>query len=512
MKIYILIITVLVLCFNLCMSGADNRGRKLFVEDTYIYSTNMKRVHHYPRYYSGNPILRADRPWELNAQGDPYAAPFSGGVWYDEVDKKFKMWYSAGGGKHLGLITCYAESEEGIFWKKPMLDVVSGTNIVDTTEHDCVSVLLDKFETDPAKRYKMFVVEFNNRESVSMRLKYSADGIHWEKPVALSGEIYDRSGVYFDPFRGVYVLSLKTLNGIYRRSRNYLAEKDPELLVSLAHRTFDFTSDKFIRYWFKAEENDPRHPDFPEIRPQIYNHEAMPYEDILLGYFTVWQGPENNVCDQLRTQKRNEVLIGWSLNGRDWIRDSIPFLPVSPIKEAWNAGNVQSTNGNPLIVGDSLYFYVSGRFNNPEWESNFSTGLAMLRRDGFVSLHTGIEEGFLITAPVKLNDKHLFVNAEVEKDLRVAVLDEQGREIEGFSLRECNVIRNKNGTKLPITWKKKSNLSSLEGQKIQLKFKLSKGDLYAFWFSGQESGESGGYTAGGGPGLHDSGKDIIKID
>ena len=39
-------------------------------------------------------------------------------------------------------------------------------------------------------------------------------------------------------------------------------------------------------------------------------------------------------------------------------------------------GNVQSTAGNPLIVGDSLYFYVSGRYNSkPVHDSNFATAL-----------------------------------------------------------------------------------------------------------------------------------------
>lgn len=274
-----------------------------FVDTTFIEKTNLQRIHHSPVYYSGNPVLKADKKWELNINGDPYAAPFSGGVWYDEEEQKFKMWYSAGGGKLLGLVTCYAESFDGKVWIKPELDVVPGTNIVDTLEHDCVSVLLDKFEKDRTKRYKMFVVEFNNRFTVSMKLKYSSDGIHWSEPKALSGELYDRCAAYYDTFRKKYVLSLKTINGVYRRSRNYLEHEDPEMLVSLAHRIYDNKSDKFIRYWFNADDDDPRHPQFPELRPQIYNHEAMPYEGCILGYFTVWQGPENNVCDSLNIQK-----------------------------------------------------------------------------------------------------------------------------------------------------------------------------------------------------------------
>ena len=102
-----------------------------------------------------------------------------------ELSGKFKMWYSAGGGKTNGLVTCYAESNDGKVWFKPDLDVVPGTNIVDTVEHDCVSVLLDKFEHRTDRKYKMFLVAFNNSGSVSMKLKYSSDGIHWSSTKAV---------------------------------------------------------------------------------------------------------------------------------------------------------------------------------------------------------------------------------------------------------------------------------------------------------------------------------------
>ena len=424
------------------------------------------------------------------------------------------MWYSAGGGKKYGLITCYAVSDDGKHWVKPDLDVVPGTNIVDTTEHDCVSVLLDKFERDAAKRYKMFVVEFNTGASVSMQLKYSADGIHWSEPKALSGELYDRCAAYYDPFRGKYVLSLKTINGKkYRRSRCFLAHEDPEMLVSLAHRVYDNKSDKFIKYWFNAEDDDPRHPDFPEIRPQIYNHEAMPYESSLIGYFTVWQGPENDACDRLNIQKRNEVLIGWSDDGFHWNREfKQPFLPVSDDAKAWNAGNVQSTAGNPLIVGDSLYFYVSGRYNSkPVHDSNFATGLAALRRDGFVSMQAGTEEGHFISDAVTVNGNYLFVNVDVHRKkgkLLVEVLDAKGTPIPGFTKKDCSILKRMDSTKQMIVWKNKTDLSELSGKNISLKFYLTDGDLYSFWISSWKTGESGGYTAGGGPGLNPAGVDI----
>lgn len=509
MKRYIL--WVIFLSFVYAGSIYGQSGRILFVDTAMIEKTDLQRIHHFPVYYSGNPVLKADKSWELNINGDPYAAPFSGGVWYDETERKFKMWYSAGGGKLLGLVTCYAESVDGKNWIKPELDVVPGTNIVDTVEHDCVSVLLDKFEKNPARRYKMFVVEFNNRFTVSMKLKYSSDGIHWGAPQALSGELHDRCAAYYDPFRGKYVLSLKTINGAYRRSRNYLEHEDPEMLVSLAHRVYDNKSDKFIRYWFNADDDDPRHPLFPELRPQIYNHEAMPYEGAMLGYFTVWQGPENKDCDSLNIQKRNEVLIGWSKDGFHWSRENkTAFLPVSEDFHAWNAGNVQSTAGNPLIVGDSLYFYVSGRYNSkPDHDSNFATGLAMLRRDGFVSMRSEKKEGYVeVKTSVPEDGKHLFVNASVKGTLAVEVLDENGQPLEGFSRKDCRQIKNTDKTKLMISWKKQPDLTSLAGRTLRLKFYLYKADLYAFWISARHTGESGGYTGGGGPGLSYKGIDV----
>lgn len=489
-------------------------GRILVANSTWTESKEVERVFHTPQYYVANPVLKADRHWEFNVNGDPYAAPFSGGVWYDESAGKYKMWYSAGGGKTNGLITCYAESQDGKHWIKPSLDIVPGTNIVDTTEHDCVSVLLDKFERDTSQRYKMFVVGFNTPSSVSMKLKYSADGIHWSEPKALSGELYDRCAVYYDPFRKKYVLSLKTINGKkYRRSRCFLAHENPEMLVSLAHRVYDNKSDKFIKYWFNAEDDDPRHPQFPEIRPQIYNHEAMPYESSLIGYFTVWQGPENDACDSLMIQKRNEVLIGWSDDGFHWKREfKQPFLPVSSDFKAWNAGNVQSTAGNPLIVGDSLYFYVSGRYNSkPDQDSNFATGLAMLRRDGFVSAYAGKSEGYLTTGNMFVNGEYLFVNVEVslqKSRLFVEILDVDGNPIPGFTRKDCLPVRDKDSTKQLIAWKNGKKLSNLSGKNIRLKFYLTECNLYSYWLSQRNSGESGGYTGGGGPGLNAAGMDV----
>lgn len=473
---------------------------------------NVSFVFHRPIDAYKNPVLLADKEWEFNANGDPYAAPFSGGVWYDEVDSIFKMWYSAGGYKQHGLITCYAQSPDGENWHKPSLDIVPGTNIVDTLEHDCVTVLLDKYEKDVNRKYKMFCVQFDTPSAVSMVLKYSKDGIHWTEPVALSGDLYDRCSAYFDPFRNNYVLSLKTKDEKNLRARNYLADSDPELAVSLAHRIYGNKYDKFIRFWFSAEPDDPRHPEFPEIAPAIYNHDAIPYEGILLGQFVVWQGPENKDCVRLNVQKRNEILLGVSEDGFNWLRpDKTPFIPVNEDPSAWNAGNIQSTMGSPIIVGDSLYFYYSGRYNSrPRHPSNFATGLAKIRRDGFASATTS-DEGFFITKPINVSGQHLFINGDISipnSSLDIELLDENFNPLSGFSSNNFIKLKNIDSTKILCQLNDSNGLKKLERRNIRIKFILKDCSIYSYWFSDSLSGESGGYTAGGGPGLSPSGIDL----
>lgn len=482
-------------------------GRQLFVDTFLIESTNLKTVYHTPN-IKKQPIIQPNKQWELNSKDDPYAAPFSGGVWYDELDKIFKMWYSAGGqgvsDNNDALVTCYATSPDGINWKKSPIGLLPNKNIIDTTFQDCNTIWLDKHETDLSKRYKMFSVEMYAPGKARMLLKYSDDGISWSEPLAYSNDIYDRCSAFYNPFIGKYILSLKALTTL-RRSRNYVQNNDPVALVKAAQ----MKPNDQVHFWFSSWDTEERNPDFPELRPEIYNMDAIPYESIILGQFVVWKGPENNICDQLGIQKRNEIALGYSRDGFHWSRPNMtPFIGVKPNSDTWQEGNIQSSMGSPLIVGDSLYFYFSGRKNNPQWDSNFATGLATLRRDGFVSMATE-DNGYLLTQALRFSGKYLFVNANIKQQgsLQVEIIDENGRVIDGFSKEESKIIKT-NGTKIAVTWKGNSNLAKLSQRNLRFKFHINSGELYSFWVSQWKTGESYGITSGGGPGLHPSGIDI----
>ena len=494
-----------------------NRGRQLFVDSFLISNTNLTSVYHKANYYDLNPVLKVDRKWELTPEGYEYAAPFSDGIWYDDKDGKFKMWYLAGAGyvdtlKH-SLYTCYAESLDGKTWTKPSLDIVPGTNVVDTMNRDASTVWLDRNEKDPSKRWKFFNVEYKpDYIQWQYVLKYSADGIHWSKPVAQSGAVSDRCTAFYNPFTNKWVMSMRHHCNVSWRSRAYLEHADPEEAVSLAHRLREGVPDKHIVFWFTPDDKEKRHERYPDVDPGIYNFDAIAYESIMLGFYSQWQGPENHIARGLMIPKRNEIMLGYSRDGFHFARPShSPFMPVNETDGAWNYGNMQSVNGVPLIVGDSLYIYSSGRSKNGVWwDAGVSTGLATLRRDGFVSMRAGNKEGFLTTEKLSFDGKYFFVNADVKAkgaQLKVELLDADGNPIPGFTKRDCVVMRGADKTKQLITWKGKQDLTELAGRTIRAKFYLTRGDLYAFWVSPWASGESRGYTGGGGPGLNASGID-----
>ena len=483
-------------------------GRQLFVDDFLISSSTLQRKFHYPEYYSGNPVLSPDKDWEKQGANGGFAAPFSDGVWYDETDGKFKMWYMAGGGTYATSgagITCYAESNDGINWIKPSLNLIQGTNIVRRgSVRDASTVWLDKQETNPSYRFKMFEVA-GGAGKWQYHYLTSSDGKAWRDNSTPSDKIADRSTVYKNPFRNVWVWSMRHNVRVNSgdpytvRARDYMENADPVAGNKVAKADLS-------AFWFGPWPNEQKHPVYKnnDGSPGIYNQDATPYESIMLGLFSVWQGPENDVCNKDGVIKRNQIMLGYSRDGYSWTRDDMnPFLAVDDNLAAWNNGNLQSVVGSPLIVNDKLYFYLSGRklVNGSEV---VTTGLATLRRDGFASMSGS---GELVTEKLTFKGEYFFVNACVNGNLKVEILDSTGKVIEGFSKDDCTAISGDRVNTM-VTWKNNVTLKSLEGKVIKVKFYMTDGDLYSFWISDAQTGKSRGYTGGGGPGFDTSGMDI----
>jgi hypothetical protein len=454
-------------------------GRQLFVDDFLITETTLTRTYHAAKYHASAPVLKPDQPWER--EGGPMAMVFSDGVWYDPKDKLFKMWYLAGAARH----TCYATSKDGVTWEKPTLDVKPGTNIVQSGHRDSSTVWLDHEEKDSARRFKMFRVGPGGstvKGAYGLATFFSPDGIHWNDPPLLSGSCGDRSTVFWNPFRKVWVYSLRHGWGA-PRARRYWETKDPA--TGPPWSAIDEPS-----MWTGADALDPIRDDY-KVACQLYNLDGTAYESLIVGLFTIWRGqfPDR--------QKPNEVCVGFSRDGFHWTRpERRAFLPVSETFGDWNYANVQSVGGGCLVVGDELWFYVSGRAGAAKGSSKQGTcvtGLATLRRDGFASLDAGIEGGALTTRPVTFSGKHLFVNLDApDGELRVELLDGDKAALASTTLKG-------DGTRLAVAWPGGADLSGFAGKPVRFRFHLKKGGLYSFWVSADPRGASNGYVAAGGP-------------
>lgn len=462
-------------------------GRQLFVDDFLVEQTTLTRTFHRPVPHKATPVLRPETAWEKEGRS-PMAMVFSDGVWYDPKEKLFKMWYMGG---HVRSV-CLATSEDGIKWTRPELDVRKGTNIVLDGTRDSTTVWLDHDETDPKRRFKLFR-SHSESGTFGQSVYFSADGIHWGERVLRTGMTGDRTTAFYNPFRKVWVYSLRDGPGVPRWRRYW---ETPDLVNGP-----QFKSVRETGMWAATDHLDPKREDL-KVVPELYNLDCVAYESLVLGLFAIWRGDLNKPSGR---PKPNDVCVGFSRDGFHWHRpDRRAFYGVSETAGDWNWGNVQSAGGCCLVVGDDLYFYHSGRAGSPgegnKRDGGGSTGLMVLRRDGFASLDAGEVGGTLTTRPVKFAGKRLFVNAAAKDgELTAEVVDERGNTMKGLSSADCVAVR-ADKTKQAVTWKERS-LDAAAGQTVRLRFHLKNARLFSFWVSRDASGASQGYVAAGGPGL-----------
>jgi hypothetical protein len=105
------------------------------------------------------------------------------------------------------------------------------------------------------------------------------------------------------------------------------------------------------------------------------------------------------------------------------------------------------------------------------------------RLDGFVSADAAFEGGEFTTRPLTFTGTRLVlnVNASALGTCKVEILDEQGRPVPGFSLDDCDEVSG-NHLEKTVSWKGKTDLSSLHGRTVQLRFAMRACKLFAFQF------------------------------
>ena len=466
---------------------------QLLADDSLIdRMEGLTRVLNQPKKLAGNPIMKADRPWE---DGQVVLQP--GTVIFDSEEKVFKMWYEAPTthpDRMPASVMCYATSPDGIRWQKAQLNVTEfrgskANNIVFTSEllrnnWFAHSVIRDSAEPDPQRRYKMVYWDEPANKYLGICVAFSPDGIHWTKfpgnPVVPHWASGDNFCVMRNPETKQYVMNHRSA-------------------VRPVRRIARLVSDDFIHWRDDRLILEPDIYDQPDT--EFYGMSAFPYAGNYLGLLWVFHQYPQTIDTQM-TFSRD--FVHWTRVANRKI-----FLPLGYMILMYGGKSFDSAMvfpaSAPVRVGEELWIYYSGfdKIHNVFEENHGGIGLAKLRVDGFCSLDA-TNEGYVVTRPLKFQGSNLFVNAATYKVdavdanlqdpvwkglfpanpggsgwIRVEVQDEQGEALGGYAVSDSEPLRGDN-TSHQVSWKSGKTLAALKGRGVRFKFVVSSAKLYSF--------------------------------
>jgi len=441
---------------------------QLFLDDHIVAGMiNLQRVLQQPKKHPANPVIVGDKPWEKRC------IEIYGTVLYDPNLGKFRCWYLAGESPNAipdtpdapGLAEyylCYAESNDGIHWTKPMVGrgkrgSYSKHNIIIPRGHG-FCVLPSPDDPDPGKRFKGLGGNM---------IGFSPDGVRWDvRPFNAAGKNDTSSSVV--RWKGEYLAYVRNqgrwANGVMR-----------EVAISTSRDFLTWTPKKTI---FTTDKKDG----YPWSQP--YGLAVTPYGDLLIGI--VWFIHLDKIKGNNRLGDQDMQLLV-SRDGRNWERvaDRAPF--IKPTAGTWDQGRVWP--GTTMFLKDDLvHIYYSGtntRHGTGDW-GRPGIGLATLPADRFVALRPikTDTEGILKTQPLRFSGNNLLVNAEVgQNDLKVELLDAKGKVLDGFDRKHCRLVSH-DKLRYRVVWQSEKGERSLRNvsktQPTALRFILRKGSLYAF--------------------------------
>lgn len=483
--------------------------RELFVDDYLIQETKgeVELQLHHPT--PQEIVLSHDESWEGTGSG--YHSVFNDGDLYRMY---YKAWHIDVSGGTLDtdrhpLYCCYAESDDGIHWRKPELglnDFEGSTenNIAIVSErvgelnvdagHPAVFIDDNPNATDDA-RYKAVL---RSREPNGLIIYKSHDGLNWsplyDHPILrLKGAFDSQNLAFWDSELGRYRGYWRTFSGGTITD----TEWKPEGVRAIRTGQSDD-----LEHWDSIA--DLNYEDSPD--EHLYTNGVQPYHrapHILIGLPTRYierenLGPMHQLPDLANRNARavarerygyaiTEGLFMSSRDGTQFKRWNEAFLRPGPERTGtWHYGahylawgvveNQSSLPGAP----NELSFYATENC----WHGQGSDlRRYTLRLDGFVSASAGWNGGSLLTKAITFQGDELELNfaTSAAGHVRIEIQDVKGNPIPGFSLDDCPHYFGDSVSKT-ISWNDDPKLASLMGKAVQVLFELKDADLFSFRF------------------------------
>lgn len=463
--------------------------RELFLDDYRIESMEeVQRLVHPPK--ETRPLIKPTEPWEGNA------VYIYGTVLKNEpAGTGYRMWYTAYSNGEYYL--CYATSVDGIKWIKPNLGLIDfkGSRKNNICRVGGGTLVYDSDDKDSNRRYKLMAVgKVDNGKKVGYGVWFSPDGLKWkayqDNPVISYADV---SNVAYDKSKKLFIATTKQRMLVSNTSETP-GKMDRDAFVSVSKDFIHWTAPASPGSpWLLAVEGD-QIDDWAVmsrggIEGQIYGMPVYPYEGIYIGFpwcFDLMDYTTGIYAEYGDGPIQPQVAASRDL--RFWSR--LSREPVIPLGKAgaWDDGTIY-TSSTLQISKKQIDVYFGG-MNLPHGGDRGSEkqvaqiARASWRRDGFVSLHNEeYNTGVITTKSFIFKGKKLLLNAALfpTGKLKIEVLDDSDKAIPGFALSDARAIT---GDHLSVVagWQRGTDISTLEGKEIKLRFYLDGGDIYSYWF------------------------------
>jgi hypothetical protein len=392
-------------------------------------------------------------------------------------------------------LTCCAESTDGRTWTKPDLDIyeVMGTrknNVVlmsaHTATHNFCPFRDERPGVPAGERFKALG---GTMEGGGLTAWKSSDGYRWQKMVA--DPVITKAMV---PYK--YMFDSQNVPFWSAAEGKYLAyyrvfEKDIRRIVRSE-------STDFLK-WSAPVLLEYRNPEMEAPIEHLYTNQTHPYFRAPHLYVSIaarfMPGRRVLTDEQAAAIKVNP---GYFKDTSDAI-----FMTTRPAEGAEHVGFYDRTFLEGFIRGGIGAQNWVSRTNYPALNvvptgasemsvfvnQDYAQPTAHLRRysmrlDGFASLRSGYAGGHAVTRPLVFSGRELSLNFSTSAagGVKVGFEDAAGKAISGFSVEDC-VTQIGNELDRKVTWKSGTDVSSLAGKPVRLRFSMKDEDIFSFEFT-----------------------------
>jgi hypothetical protein len=447
------------------------RGRELFVDLHWIesFSGDASLRLHAP--VDRGPVMTLDRPWE---------GAFCGYFTMLRLDNGFRVYYrgipKAGADGRMEEVTCWAESRDGIDWRKPADNIILKEN--PPFSHNFTPFLDTRPGVPEQERFKALAGTARS----GLVAFASADGLQWRRlrqvlpPTQVTR--YDSQNLaFFSPSEQRYVLYFRTFKQLATGGVRWVSRS---------------TSDDFV-HWsepvemrFLTRSGDPAPPD------HLYTNQTSPYYRAPHIYVAIAARflPGRQVLTPQEAQAihvdpgyfkdTSDAILMTSRGGDTYQRTFLEsFLRPGLGEQNWvSRTNYPALNLLQTSPGE-MSLYVSRNYGQPTAHlSRYS-----LRIDGLASLHAGFDGGAMATRPFRLDGDSLELNYSTSAagSVRVQLEDSLGKPWPGFSFADCREIIGDHISRR-VHWTSAS-LATLRGKTVRLRFQLRDADVFSWLIS-----------------------------